>query len=287
MNPNYKKVLSVNLATGEIVVKIHKDINNLIGGIACGLALCLQEKEKFPITINIGPLSGLFPFMSKTNATFINDLKEPNEAYGGGGFALALKMSGLDSICITEKSPHPVALEIENQTGRLVKIGSKLEYNNFKKGGFSGKKSLVEFLDNCQIDSYFSFGSPDLAILGKQKNLKAILISGTSSSRLSFKSHYERMFFDIIAKSAELDVPFMGFKSCGICPAGCRYSKNGEGVDNTPILGRCLVSCQYAKNIYKNIPRVFSCLESVGYHYNHDDLEGISEKVGLLKAQFK
>jgi len=52
-------------------------------------------------------------------------------------------------------------------------------------------------------------------------------------------------------------------------------------------LPRCLVSCQYAAHIYKDVPRVFSILESLGYHYNHDDLEQIAGQVGKLRARFK
>lgn len=64
-----------------------------------------------PLIFTIGPLTGLFPLMSKVVLGF----KSPYsghyaETHAGGRLALALRYANLDAVVIREQASHPVYL---------------------------------------------------------------------------------------------------------------------------------------------------------------------------------
>jgi len=266
---------------------MHKDINHLIGGIGTATALCLQQKDLEPITLSIGPLSGIFPYASKTLSLYLDLNGKLNESIVGGSLALALKTSSLDNVVFVKRSKIPIAAIVNNLQVEFLEIKSSKDLNQFKERGPSNKKSLLEFSSKGIVDSYFSFGNEKLSSLAKKKNLLGAIFVGSSSFKIFNLEYYKKIYFDLLARALDLDVEFAGHKSCSGCPAGCKLSKKGEENINIGVLPRCLVSCAYSSKIYKDIPLVFSCLESLGYHYTHEDLENISNIVGELKNEFK
>jgi aldehyde:ferredoxin oxidoreductase len=286
MNPKAKIVLYVNLNEWSYQIKIHENFNCFLGGLALGMAIVLNERRSSPITFNCGPLSGLFPFASKTAAIYLKKTMSLGESFGGGKLALVMKMSGFDSIVFSGKSSIPVGVAISNKSCSFIPLAKKTDTEKFRKDGVLGKRSVVEFVSGVSIDSYFSFGDTELAQKARESNLVGFMLSGTNSYNLLDKEYYERIYFDILSKPLDLKTPFLGFRSCGGCPAGCRYSRFGEQTKENAVLPKCLVSCGFATSIYKSVPRVFSCLESLGYHYNHDDLEKIAEIVGKMRPEF-
>ena len=61
--------------------------------------------------------------------------------------------------------------------------------------------------------------------------------------------------------------------SCSGCPMGCEKSRYGEIGGN--IFVHSLVGCQFAERIYSDINTTFTCLNSIGYSYVHEDLENL------------
>ncbi|MBU4381236.1 hypothetical protein L6255_02400 [Candidatus Parcubacteria bacterium] len=281
MNYDCKTVLQINLTNRTSQVKIYKDLNCYIGGVGLALAIIAEIKDSNPLVFCTGPLGGFFPYASKIIGMCIYN-NTLCEAVGGGRMSLMMNLAGLDAIVITGQSQSKVAISIKDQQANFFEASKISQRDAFKNEGLPSKRSLIEFTKNCLVDSHFSFGSNELATAGALKNLKALLVTGTQSFAVASLDYYRRIYFDILSRPSDLAVPFMGYRSCAGCPAGCKYSKNGEGDVNIAVLPRCLVACQFAQNIYNDIPRVFSCLASIGYHYNHEDLEGISERVGKL-----
>ena len=66
MNLLSKKVLFIDLDRQSSEVKTFPDLNKYIGGVALGLRLHENYKERDPLIFSVGPLNGFFPFVSKT-----------------------------------------------------------------------------------------------------------------------------------------------------------------------------------------------------------------------------
>ena len=58
---------------------------------------------------------------------------------------------------------------------------------------------------------------------------------------------------------------------------GMQKSKVGEIGGN--VLLNSLVACQFADKIYTDIGVVFSCLNTLGYEYTHEDIENLPELI--------
>lgn len=277
MTKNSKNILYINLTQQDYQLRTYNDLNPFIGGIGLGLKLFSDNKEKNPVIFSCGPLSGVFPFASKTCVLYTDKTSNLKEAYGGGGFASKLRILGIDAIIIYGKLKNGNFILVEQNKVTFIHLKDEDKITQF---GMAGRKSTLYFGRKVGIDKYFSFGDAYLNI----PNLSALTISGDGEIIIPNPKEYWEIYTKILEKKYNLAVQYSSYPSCFGCPAGCEFSKEGEE-RKIATLARCLVSCQFAEEIYKDISLVFSCLTVLGYKYNHEDLENVSDLVGDLRRE--
>jgi len=172
-----------------------------------------------------------------------------------------------------------------------------IEINNL---GLPGKRAVMtwSFFDkkNSQtitselqekkfmLDSYYFTPEKFLDRKLLSKNIKGLVITGTKTFKLKNKPAYEKMFQHLMNKIREVQIPQGSYPSCSGCPIGCIASRQGELGGN--VLIHSLVSCGYAESIYSDIGIVFSCLNSLGYDYTHEDIELVPRIIDDILKNF-
>lgn len=275
MRDGYKEVLYINLRTLDYEFKTHEDLWPFIGGVGVAYKLMKDNLAEVNIVIAAGPLSGVFPYLSKTLLLY-KDGNRVNEAFGGGSISALMNLSWLDAIVLFGDTRDDIKISISQRQVDITKITSNTENIDMSNIVLSAKRVVSE--------DYFSFGN----FRKKQPELSGkigIDIDTTESYDLKNYYDFEKIYSDILDGYRKLTVDPRNNPSCTGCPMGCDKSSLGEDDINVAVLPRCLISCAYAEDIYKSIPLVYSCLSSVGYNYRHSDLEKIPTLVGNLKTE--
>ena len=272
MNLQAKKVLYIDLFKRESEVKSHKDLNKYIGGVGLGAKILKDFNHKDAVVFSVGPLSGMFPYASKTSVLF-RDGKEVRDLYLGGSLSSRIKFSGLDAILIFGLSAKPAVLDV---------MGEKVTFEDADvdvgKLGLPGKKSFINVDEkNALLDGYFRGSGNYLHKILIQKNLKSFVITGSKTFELKNFEKYTELYDKILERVDEMLVEKGGNSSCVGCPLGCGKSKTGE--DGGNVLVHSLVACSFAEPIYSEENTVFSCLNSLGYDYTHEDIENLPKLV--------
>src|SRR5512137_2448984 len=108
------RVLHVELGTGrgEIVQVDGRDRCAGGSGLAArlfstyGLPQAPWDDPRQPLIFAIGPLTGLFPLMSKTVCAFKSPYHDQYaESHAGGRSALSLRFADLDALMVTGRAP--------------------------------------------------------------------------------------------------------------------------------------------------------------------------------------
>ncbi|MFZ2664103.1 MAG: aldehyde ferredoxin oxidoreductase N-terminal domain-containing protein [Patescibacteria group bacterium] len=267
-----KKVLTIDLNKKEAEVRSFADLNKYLGGVGLGLKLLEIYSDRNPIVLSIGPLNGFFPFASKT-AVVLNDDGVIEDIYIGGSLSLRMRFAGIDAIAIFGRSDQPVVLDICNTTVDF--LGEETDVRTL---GLPGKRSVISF-ENKKIllDGYFTTPESFLEKIFTEKNMKGMVITGTEIDKPLNFEEYEKLYNEILSKKGDLRVDMGTYPSCSNCPMGCGKSKVGEIGGN--VLINSLVACQFADKIYTDIGIVFSCLNSLGYSYTHEDIENLPKLI--------
>ena len=271
----YKNILHLDLTEQVAQIKIVGDVYEYIGGVSLAYKLLEEYYEDKPIVITSGPLSGYFPYISKSCLLTIENRKFV-EKYGGGTLAAKMNYAGLDAIVIVGEQKTPfidltvLPDEITLSTTEADKYKSDLIINEH------GVFSL----------GYFSFGDFSETKLN-QINSLSLKIDSSLSVDLKNIYEYENLYNSILDLYRELTVEPRNNPSCMGCPMGCDLSSLGEDDLNVAILPRSLISCGYASRIYKQIPTVFACLSTIGYDYTHSDLENLPEIFSATRERIR
>ncbi|MEM3396617.1 MAG: aldehyde ferredoxin oxidoreductase family protein [Thermoplasmata archaeon] len=216
-----EKVLYINLSDKSYSVKARRDLfERYIGGSGVGIKLlteeCRKETEPLsaenPIVFAVGPLTGLFPFASKTVAMFKSPLTgNLGESHAGGRSAVALRMAGYGAVVIKGASEVPIYLSIHENgvefkdasalwgVGSSYTVGRILRERESKPGlrtimriGAAGEK-LVRFA--CvATETYRHFGRLGLGAVFGSKKLKAIVIAGNSTVEVEDQKRYKEVY---------------------------------------------------------------------------------------------
>lgn len=282
--PNYsRQVLHIDLSKQSASLGSFADLGKLLGGLGIGLDLLSQFREQSPTVFSIGPLNGYFPFVSKVCALSLISGKVV-ESYLSGRVSLMMRFAGIDSLVITGVSATPLYLSI--YPGGVVDfLNSPSAAGDFLKSGIAGRRTFLTFSNNRSLsDDYFDIETE----IGRKlylTNLLGFTISGDSALPIARESDYRELYLDLMGKGNLLRVPYDGNMSCGGCPAGCDFSKLEEQ-EFELVLSHSLVACGFAGPIYEDIPLIFSCLNSLGLPYRHEDLESLPERIKYLKESF-
>ncbi|MCL1992397.1 MAG: aldehyde:ferredoxin oxidoreductase [Spirochaetes bacterium] len=228
----YIRVLNIELSTGKIRIDQREDLMQYLGGVGVAAKL-LEENVKpslppldpeQPAVFAIGPLTYVYPVMTKTVAMFVSPLTgELGESYAGGRFGTMLFSAGFDAVVLTGKAPRPSFLSIKpdnvgfrdaravwgGSTGDDVgRILSELEPGSGKRSfiriGPAGE-NLVSYA--CVIvDRYRHFGRLGLGAVLGSKNLKAIAVTGGRSIPVRNFKEYTKAYQEIYKKCVSTDI---------------------------------------------------------------------------------
>lgn len=268
MDLSSKKVLFINLDEKTSEVKTFPDLHKYIGGVALGLRLYELHKDQDPVIFSVGPLNGMFPYVSKTSVVFnLEGVME--DIYFGGYLSTRIKFADIDSIVIYGKSSKPSIVDLNNDS-------VSFEPGDADTGclGLPGKRSCLSFQDKTLVlDDYFTVPNNLLEQKFYKKRLMGLTITGTCTFTPKNLTKYEDLYKELMGRTLDLKVEKGFFPSCSGCPMGCAKSNVGEIGGN--VLAHSLVACEFAEDIYTDVGTVFSCLNILGYDYTHEDIENL------------
>ncbi len=225
------RILVINLAEERVETIRREDLAPFIGGIGVATKLFSElvdvEKDALdpvqPIILANGPMSTIFPVVTKTVAVFRSPLTgEWGESYAGMRLALAMRMSGFQAIVIRGRAKRPMYLSVSHQGVRfkdatalwglsVSETGSILRDLEPGRGhrsciriGPAGERG-VRFA-NVNVDTYRHFGRLGLGALFGSKNLKAVVIHGEREEPIENFAQYNRVYKEIYNKAVTTDI---------------------------------------------------------------------------------
>lgn len=232
-NPPFR-ILVVNLAAGTAYVRHFAGSAEVLGGSGLAAALYGQfsladepaSSPLQPLVFAAGPLSGLFPMMSKVACAFGSPhTGEYAESHAGGRLAHALRLAGYDALVLTGRSPSPVWLQV-GRDGAAARDASCLagfstpevhvRVLGLVRGG-AGRVSVVcvgPAADNgctfacATVDRHRHFGRLGAGSVLAAKNVKALAVVGDGPSPQGFGRGYaalKRTMHDLAAHSPRLE----------------------------------------------------------------------------------
>ncbi|MBN1328216.1 MAG: aldehyde:ferredoxin oxidoreductase [Candidatus Heimdallarchaeota archaeon] len=229
------RIIDINLSSRKVVVKDDPKLDKLLGGIALATELFTKNcpptidplSPENVIVFANGPLTAAFPTASKTVALFKSPLNnELGESYAGGRMASALRFAGYDAIIIRGKASHPVYIAVHDNSIKIKNaellwnlrsvfvVGRVLRdaepqgpgRRSFIRTGRAGDR-LIKYA-NLNVDNYRHFGRLGLGAVFGSKNLKAIVLEGTTDfvypDMKSYKIAY-REVYDYLKESDDMD----------------------------------------------------------------------------------
>lgn len=226
----YINILKINLTEKTTKIEKREDLFEYLGGIGIAVKLldeeCKKKKNALspdqPIIFAIGPLSTIFPCMTKTVAVFKSPLTgEYGESYAGGRLASSMRFSGYDAIVLEGRSEDPVYLSVHNKkirfknaetlwglpnkvTGRIIReLERGRGYRSIIRIGAAGE-NLVRYA-SVNVDSYRHFGRLGLGAVMGSKNLKGMIISGKKSYPIQNFQDYIKLYKKINTMVTETD----------------------------------------------------------------------------------
>jgi len=218
------RVLHVDLTNKRYWVENREDLfERYLGGT--GVAINLLEENcpknadplgpENPIVFAVGPLTGVFPTVSKTVAMFKSPLTgNLGESHAGGRSAIAIRMAGYGAIVIHGASNIPVYLAIHGDKvffrdasalwgiGNTITVGRIIRENEPNPGyrtimriGAAGER-LVRYA--CvTTETYRHFGRLGLGAVFGSKKLKAVVVSGKRSLPVKNAKEYRELYKEI------------------------------------------------------------------------------------------
>ncbi|MFN2225927.1 MAG: aldehyde ferredoxin oxidoreductase N-terminal domain-containing protein, partial [Anaerolineae bacterium] len=204
LNEEFIRILHVDLTTGESRVEDRPDLfREYLGGT--GVAVKLLDElvddgadaldPAQPIIFAIGPLTTIFPVVTKTAATFRSPLTgEYGESHAGGSFASSLRYAGYDALVITGRAGRPVYLLIDGAQVEVRSAEAMAGMDTIETGRAirdriqgAGHRSIIRIgpaaergvrYANVNVDTFRHFGRLGLGTLFGSKSLKAVAVIG-------------------------------------------------------------------------------------------------------------
>lgn len=233
LGSKYIRVLYVDLSSGTFEIKDRPDLVKYLGGVGIATKL-LDETLPYqaeplapeqPIIFAIGPLSTIFPVITKTVCMFRSPLTgELGESYAGGRLAMAMRYAGYDALVITGKAKRPVYLSINSrsvsikkadpmwgttteETGRYLReVEAGRGFRSIVRIGQAGEKQIL--FAGLNVDTYRHFGRLGAGALFGSKQLKALVITGDRYYDIpqQYWKSYRHVYADIYRKITETEI---------------------------------------------------------------------------------
>ncbi|WP_320171648.1 aldehyde ferredoxin oxidoreductase N-terminal domain-containing protein [Maridesulfovibrio sp.] len=228
---DYFRVLVVDLATGRGSVAKVEGRNEFAGGSGLG-ALLFElyghadrpwDDPDQPIIFSIGPLTGLFPLMSKTVCSFKSPYHDQfTESHAGGRSALAIRFADYDAIVIKGRAHRLSCLSIGMKHLELKDVHFLAGKDVFETGKIlrrmfpgSGHRSILRIgpagenlsgMACINADTYRHFGRLGSGSVMGSKNLKGIVIQGDGSFALPDGGDYPEVYRQVYEKMTATDM---------------------------------------------------------------------------------
>jgi aldehyde:ferredoxin oxidoreductase len=232
LNAGFVRVLHLNLATGATRVEDRTDLwRDYLGGTGVAVRLIgelvLDDLDPLdpaqPVVFANGPLTTIFPVVTKTAAAFRSPLTgEYGESHAGGHFASALRYAGYDALVITGAAKRLTYLLIDGddvqirpadamrgmdtiETGRVIRdLVEGAGHRSILRIGPAGESRLR--FANGNVDTFRHFGRLGLGASLGSKNLKAIAVIGRKPIDLPADSRaYKKLYADIYDRVLHTD----------------------------------------------------------------------------------
>lgn len=231
INQKFIRILYINLSDRRAWIVERGDLYNYLGGVGIASKLLYENSspdldalhENQPIILAIGPMTSIFPVVTKTVAMFKSPLTgELGESYAGGRLGLAMFNSGYDAIVILGKAKSPIYLSIgthsvdfkdartiwgmnPEETGRIIRdIEPGQGKRSIMRIGTAGE-NLIKFA-SVNVDTYRHFGRLGLGAVFGSKNLKAISIIGSRDIKINNFREYFKVFQEIYKKVTATEI---------------------------------------------------------------------------------
>ncbi len=232
MNLDKFKILVVDLNTQKASIETFDEKQKFLGGSGlCAKLFSVFGKPdrpaldpKQPIILAVGPLTGLFPMMSKTIMGFKSPYNEQyTESHAGGRSALAIRLAGYDGIVIVGKAKQLSVLKVSSSYIKVEPAPYLRGLDIFAAGKImrrikpelSGQRSILRIgpageklvpIACVNVDTYRHFGRLGGGAVFGSKNLKGIIITGDKSLELpkdTYKEYIQtyKEIFNIITKT--------------------------------------------------------------------------------------
>lgn len=231
------RILHIDLTTGETRIEERADLfHDYLGGTGVAMRLLDElvhdDRDPLdpaqPVVLAIGPLTTIFPVVTKAVATFRSPLTgEYGESHAGGQFASALRYAGYDALVVTGAAQRLVYLVIDGEhieirpadalagmnvveTGRVIR--DRIEgagHRSIIRIGPAGEarpgRAAIRYA-NVNVDTFRHFGRLGLGAVLGSKNLKAIAVIGQQSLDLPEDSRaYKKVYAEVYDRVLHTD----------------------------------------------------------------------------------
>jgi aldehyde:ferredoxin oxidoreductase len=232
LNTDSVRVLHVDLTTGEHRVEDRADLfHDYLGGTGVAVELLDElvhdDKDALdpaqPVVFAIGPLTTIFPVVTKTVATFRSPLTgEYGESHAGGYLASSLRYAGYDTLVISGASRRPVYLVVDGQKVDILPAGAMAGMDTIETGRVirdrvkgAGHRSIIRIgpagergirYANVNVDTFRHFGRLGLGAVLGSKGLKAAAVIGQEHVALPADSRaYKKTYAEVYDRVLHTD----------------------------------------------------------------------------------
>ena len=231
------RVLHINLTSGESRVERRADLfQDYLGGTGVAMRLLDElvhaDRDPLdpaqPVIMAIGPLTTIYPVVTKAVATFRSPLTgEYGESHAGGQFASALRYAGYDALVITGAAERLVYLLIDGENVEIRPAEALSGMNVIETGRVirdriegAGHRSIIRIGPagemrpgrpavrhaNVNVDTFRHFGRLGLGAVFGSKNLKAIAVIGQQHLDLPKDSRaYKKLYAEVYDRVLHTD----------------------------------------------------------------------------------
>ncbi len=237
LNSDFIRILHVNLTTGESRFEDRTDLfHDCLGGTGVAVRLLDElvhdDKDPLdpaqPVIFAIGPLTTIFPVVTKTAATFRSPLTgEYGESHAGGHFASSLRYAGHDALVLSGAAERLVYLVIDGQKVEIRAADAMAGMNVIETGRIirdriegGGHRSILRIgpagearpgragirYANVNVDTFRHFGRLGLGAVLGSKNLKAVAVIGQQHLDLPEDSRaYKKVYAEVYDRVLHTD----------------------------------------------------------------------------------
>jgi aldehyde:ferredoxin oxidoreductase len=237
LNREVIRILHIDLTTGEHRVEDREDLlRDYLGGTGVAVKLLGElvhdDKDPLdpeqPIVLAIGPLTTIFPVVTKAVAAFRSPLTgEYGESHAGGYLASALRYAGYDALVLSGAAKHLVYLLVDGDKVEVRSAGALAGMDVIDTGrvirdqiGGPGHRSIIRIgpagearpgrdgirYANVNVDTFRHFGRLGLGAVFGSKNLKAIAVVGQQHIDLPDDSRaYKKVYADVYDRVLHTD----------------------------------------------------------------------------------